>query len=102
MSNQKDKIKNSRRRLKDENAVNRQVKIAKAYNIPVEEPHKLAKHHATNCGNPKCLMCANPRKIFNELTTQERRLFQDVDNVRDLHSNGLKNDEENIEDKKRT
>jgi len=90
MSNQLDKIKNSIRRQKDENAVAKQVKIAKAYNIPVEEPHKLAKHHATNCGNPKCHMCANPRKIFKEPTAQERRLFQDADTPNDRHSNGLK------------
>ena len=95
MSNQTDKIKNSRRRLKDENAVNKQVKIAKAYNVPIDEPHKLAKHHALNCGNPKCHMCGNPRKIFKEPTTQERRLFQDTDTIRDKHSNGLNHDKEN-------
>ena len=94
MSNAEDKVKNSRRRLKDENAVNRQVKIAKAYNVPVEEPHKLAKHHALNCGNPKCHMCGNPRRIFKELTAQERRLFQDTDTPNDKHSNGLKPDEQ--------
>lgn len=89
MSKEEDKFKSSRRRLKDENAVAKQVKIAKAYNIPVQEPHKLAKHHATNCGNPKCLMCANPRKVFKEPTAQERRLFQDLDHLSDKHSNGL-------------
>lgn len=94
MSNAEDKVKNSRRRLKDENAVNRQVKIAKAYNVPVEEPHKLAKHHALNCGNPKCHMCGNPRRMFKELTAQERRLFQDTDTPNDKHSNGLKPDEQ--------
>ena len=93
MSNQDDKVKNSRRRLKDENAVAKQVKIAKAYNVPVDEPHKLAKHHALNCGNPKCIMCGNPRKMFKELTTQERRLFQDPDTPNDKHSNGLKPNE---------
>jgi len=93
MSNDVDKIKNSRRRLKDENAVAKQVKIAKAYNIPIEEPHKLAKHHATNCGNPKCIMCSNPRKMFKELSMQERRLFQDIDTPNDKHSNGLKPNE---------
>lgn len=95
MSNPVDKIKNSRRRLKDDNAVAKQVKIAKAYKVPVEEPHKLAKHHALNCGNPKCHMCGNPRKIFKEPTTQERRLFQDTDTIRDKHSNGLNHDKEN-------
>ena len=89
MSKDADKLKNSKRRQQDENAINKQVKIAKAYNIPVEEPHKLAKHHATNCGNPKCIMCANPRKTFKELTQQERRLFQDIDTPNDRHSNGL-------------
>lgn len=93
MSNQDDKVKNSKRRLKDENAVARQVKIAKAFNVPIEEPHKLAKHHALNCGNPKCVICANPRRVFKELTTQERRLFQDADTPNDKHSNGLKPDE---------
>lgn len=94
MSKAEDKVKNSRRRLKDENAVNRQVKIAKAYNVPVEEPHKLAKHHALNCGNPKCHMCGNPRRMFKELTAQERRLFQDTDTPNDKHSNGLKPEEQ--------
>lgn len=90
MSSEADKVKNSRRRLKDENAVNKQVKIAKTRHVPVEEPHRFAKHHAVNCGDPKCSMCSNPRKMFKELTTQERRLFQDVDTPNDKHSNGLK------------
>jgi len=94
MSDEKDKIKNSKRRQKDENAVAKQVKIAKSHHIPVDEPHKLAKKHAANCGNPKCIMCANPRKIFKELTTQERRLFQDPDKPNDRHSNGLKPDDQ--------
>ena len=42
-----------------------------------------------NCGNPKCVMCANPRKTFKELTQQEKRLYQDVDKRSDKHSNGL-------------
>lgn len=89
MSNTNDKFKNSRRRLKDENAVNKQVRIAKAHNVPVEEPHKFAKHHALNCGDPKCVMCSNPRKVFKELSVQEKRLFQDADQPNDRHSNGI-------------
>lgn len=99
MSNEKDKIKNSRRRFKDETAVQKQLKIAKTYKIPTDEPHKFAKHHATNCGDPKCTICANPRhngwsKGNERLTAQERRLFQDIDSVRDKHSNGLNHDKE--------
>ena len=79
MSKEQDKIKHSKRLLKDENAVKKQTKIAKDFGIPVTEPHKFAKHHAMNCGNPKCFMCSNPRKVFKELTQQEKRLFQDVE-----------------------
>ena len=90
MSKDADKIKHSKRLLKDENAVKKQTKIAKDFGIPVTEPHKFAKHHAMNCGNPKCVMCANPRKTFKELTQQEKRMFQDVEKITDKHSNGLK------------
>jgi hypothetical protein len=96
MSTEQDKYKNSKRRLKDENAVKKQIKIAKEFGVPVTEPHKFAKRHAMNCGNPNCVMCGNPRKTFKELTQQEKRLFQDVDTPNDKHSNGLKNDQEGL------
>ena len=89
MNAESDKFKMSKRRLKDENAVQKQVKIAKEYGIPVTEPHKFAKHHALNCGNPKCVMCGNPRKTFKELTQQEKRMFQDTDKTTDKRSNGI-------------
>ena len=92
MSTEEDKFKHSKRLLKDENAVKKQTKIAKEYGVPVEEPHKFAKHHAMNCGNPKCVMCGNPRKTFKELTQQEKRLFQDTEKITDKHSNGLPKD----------
>ena len=57
MSKEEDRIKNSRRRQLDDNAVNRQVKIALTNHAPVDEPHKFAKHHAMNCGDPRCVMC---------------------------------------------
>jgi hypothetical protein len=94
MSKDEDKFKHSKRLLKDENAVKKQVRIAKEHGVPIKDSHKFAKQHALNCGNPKCVMCANPRKTFNELTLQERRMFQDIDKETDKHSNGLKNDEE--------
>jgi hypothetical protein len=93
MGTEQEKFKKSKRLLKDENAVKKQTKIAKEFGVPVEEPHKFAKHHAMNCGNPKCHMCGNPRKVFKELTQQEKRLFQDVDTPTDRHSNGLKPDD---------
>ena len=94
MSDDNDKFKNSKRRLKDENAVKKQVKIAKSHgltdkDLAVKEPHRMAKHHAMDCGRPGCMLCGNPRKTFKELTAQEKRLFQDADSERDRHSNGL-------------
>ncbi len=80
MSNENDRYKTSRRRLKDENAVKRQTRIAQSRGNPVTEPHKFAKRHAMDCGQPGCMLCGNPRRIFQELTVQERRMMQDVDN----------------------
>jgi hypothetical protein len=82
MSTEQDKFKHSKRLLQDENAVKKQTRIAKQYGSNVEEPHRFAKHHAMNCGDPKCVMCSNPRRTFNEPTQQEKRLFQDLDQVR--------------------
>lgn len=102
MANELAKYLNSRRRQKDENAIKKQVKIAKEHRIseynPGEpkQPHRYNKRHAMNCGNPNCVMCGNPRKTFKELTQQEKRLFQDLDKVTDKHSNGLKNDKEDL------
>ena len=93
VADNKDKIQHSKRRQQDENAVQKQVKIAKAHLIPVDEPHKLAKKHAVNCGNPKCVLCGNPRRMFKEPSQQEKRMFQDVDTPRDKRSNGLNNND---------
>lgn len=96
MSSEKDKFKNSKRRLKDDNAVQKQLKIAKeALNAisdevkDVQQPHRLVKKHAMDCGKPNCTVCGNPRKIFKELTQQEKRMFQDTDQVRNKKTNGI-------------
>jgi hypothetical protein len=98
MSNENEKQKNSTRRFNDENAVKKQVKIAKAHgltNKSLKEPHRLAKHHAMDCGIPGCPLCSNPRRSHKDtLTAQEKRLFQDTEKITDKHSNGLKPDEE--------
>lgn len=88
------KFKHSKRRLQKENYVKKETKIAKQLGIDTKEPHRFAKHSPANCGNPKCVMCANPRKTFKELTIQEQRGLQDVDKITDRHSNGLPIDDE--------
>ena len=84
MANKFAKFKNSTRRHKTDVAIARQVKIAKShgtYNLQsIKQPHRLAKHHAMDCGNPKCYLCGNPRKTHKDrLTAQEKRLFQNLD-----------------------
>ena len=102
MSNEQARFINSKRRHKNDVAVARQVKIAVASHNPgltprrdVTQPHRLAKRHAMDCGNPRCFLCGNPRKTHKDrLTQQEKRLFQDLDRTTDKHSNGLSTKEE--------
>jgi hypothetical protein len=92
MGNEQTKIKVSKRRLKDDNAVRKQVKIAKAHGLTnkdktVKEPHRLAKHHAMDCGQPGCMLCGNRRhnkmlKTKDKLTIQERKFFQNMDDAK--------------------
>lgn len=95
MSSESDKFKNSRRRLKDATAVTKQIKIAQAHRLTnkdkvIKEPHRMVKHHAMDCGQPRCALCGNPRQTHKDkLTQQEKSLFQDLDHVSDKHSNGL-------------
>lgn len=103
MSSFENKAKSATRRYRDETAVKKQLKIAKAHGLNltdkmVKEPHRLAKHHAMDCGNPECYICGNPRKSHKDkLTPQEHRLYQDLENVRDKKSNGLINKDESEE-----
>jgi len=93
MSTEQDRIKKNKRIQKDENAVKKQTKIAKSHGMAVKEPHKFAKHHALDCGNPKCLLCSR-EKVFGEPPMQQKRFDQDVDHTSDRRSNGLINNEE--------
>lgn len=98
MANAFAKFKNSQRRHKTDVAIARQVKIARSHGGTfdqrnIRQTHRLAKHHAMDCGNPHCYLCGNPRKTHKDkLTAQEKRLFQDLENNRDRHSNGTNND----------
>ena len=93
MRTPQERVKKNLRMQRDENAIKKQVKIARTHGMNVKEPHKFVKHHALDCGQPGCVLCGNPRKTFSELTTQEKRLFQDVEQPRDKHSNGLRKDD---------
>lgn len=75
MSNELDKVKHSKRRHRNDSAIKKQLKIAKDMHVPVHEPHRLAKHHALDCGVSDCPLCSSPRKRGIK-TIQERRFYQ--------------------------
>jgi hypothetical protein len=85
MSKEEDKIKHSTRLHRAWNSIKRQLTIAKVHGLTkndpiVAEPHRLAKHHAMDCGNPDCYLCGNPRKTHKDkLTIQEKRNNQKID-----------------------
>jgi hypothetical protein len=75
--------KRAERRHRTNNAIERQVAIAKQYGQPVanDDRHRMAKHHAMDCGQPNCGLCGNSRhspttKGEERLTIQERSANQ--------------------------
>ncbi len=70
-------LKRGKRRRLTQNAINKQKRIAKqsAWNSDklLEQPHRFAKHHALDCGNPRCLVC-HPEKVFRKPTIQEKKI----------------------------
>jgi hypothetical protein len=79
MSSEEQKFLHSQRMLKNDASIRRQTKIAKTFGVDklVKQPHRMAKHHALDCGHANCPLCSNGRKTNGELTVQEKRMFQD-------------------------
>jgi hypothetical protein len=95
MSNEEAKVAHGRRIQQKNRHIARQVRIRQAHKFPnptkdgrTEKPHRYHKTSGVTCGDSRCAMCGNPRKFFKEKTMQEKRFEQDVDTVRDRHSNG--------------
>lgn len=86
MSDTDAKIKRSTRLSRNENAIKKQVRIAKEHGLGyndkvIKEPHRLVKHRAMDCGNPECAICGNPRHIYKHGETIQEKSF----NQRKLH-----------------
>lgn len=83
MSNDYVREKHSKRLHDDETHIKKRQKIRKAKSayfpghVLDDQPHRLHKFTGMNCGNPNCVMCGNPRKMFHELTIQEQKFYQD-------------------------
>lgn len=71
------KDKKASRLQRTTNAINKQLRIAKSLGMThlLKQPHRLAKHHALDCGNPKCQVC-HSEKVFGKPTFQERKFNQ--------------------------
>lgn len=79
-----DKDKKANRLHRTANAIKKQLRIAKSHGMTrvLKQPHRLAKQHALDCGNPKCFVC-HSEKILNIPSIQERKFNQgkkDLDN----------------------
>ncbi len=72
-----DRTKKAKRLQRTANVIKKQLRIAKAFGLNhlLKQPHRLAKHHALDCGNPKCLVC-HSEKVFSKPTIQEKRFVQ--------------------------
>ncbi len=72
-----DRSKKAKRLQHTANVIKKQIRIAKAFGLThlLKQPHRLAKHHALDCGNPKCQVC-HSEKVFNKPTLQERKFIQ--------------------------
>jgi hypothetical protein len=72
-----DKSKKAKRLQHTANAIKKQVRIAKSLGTthPHNQPHRYAKRHALDCGNPKCQVC-HSEKVFNKPTLQDRKFIE--------------------------
>ena len=84
MSSEDVKIHVSNRLHKSKCKQAKQFKIAKQHGVEDTSQHYYNKHHALDCGNPKCPVCGNPRRTHKHtLTYQEQRLYQYVEDSND-------------------
>lgn len=73
-----DRNKKASRLQRTANAIKKQIRIAKnSWNSEhlLKQPHRFAKRHALDCGNPKCLVC-HSEKVFRKPTMQERKFIE--------------------------
>ena len=81
MSSTHEKDKHGERIQQKQNKLTKTMKLAKEYGLShvLKQPHKYHKQSPLNCGDPKCVMCGNPRKFFKEKTIQEKRFEQNLE-----------------------
>ena len=87
MSDEYSKKKHSKRIQQTENQIHKQQKIALQHGLTRKEverePHRFAKHHAMDCGNPECFLCANPRHLHKHGETKQEKSFKQTETWND-------------------
>lgn len=76
MPHEHDKLLHSKRRYADKTYVKKQVNIAQRYGIETKQPNRYKKVSSMDCGNPRCPVCGNPRRLYKQISHQEKKLFQ--------------------------
>ena len=69
------KDKRQDRFLQKARHIGRQIQIAKSCDMTtiLEQPHRVHKKAAMDCGNPRCGVCGNTRRTFGHKTIQETK-----------------------------
>ncbi|WP_148217503.1 hypothetical protein [Allochromatium vinosum] len=86
MSNTEYRLIRSKRLLQKQRHIKRQIGLKKLYLInaidqvePKVSPHFYHKKNSLNCGRPRCGLCGNPRRVYKEITFQEKKFFENAD-----------------------
>lgn len=60
-------------------AVKRQLRIAKLHKLTKLTAGKFKKRHAMDCGNSRCMVCGNPRKLWKTIPIKEQSTKEDIE-----------------------
>ncbi len=76
MSSEEQKMRRSQRRANTHTKIKKQVRIAKLMGVEIKDEHRYAKHHALDCGIPRCPVCDGAHTPKRQRTLQERKFME--------------------------
>lgn len=79
MSSEESKIKHSKRIHQKQVKAHHNAEVARSLGADIKpwEEHLYEDSAHANCGNAKCVMCGNPRKLQKEKTIKEKSFEQE-------------------------
>lgn len=72
-------MKRADRRARTKKFVAKQLRIARLCGILNVVAGKFKKKHALDCGNPRCRICGNPRKLWKTLPIKEQSMKEAIE-----------------------